>query len=304
MYQPTIETSSSSSPLLQSNDQNPTTTSSFGRTDNFSSGYTMYEINNLIQDYVYPTDEGVIDASNMYKAMYEVASKFVSVSQSCTSMTDKSVSAVFNFGSDLLTQTYDCGLTQTEGNYRTSGVVKTSGTESFALIGWSYTESVTGGTKTTRNAMQGHYDTSTNDVSVNMAYLVDYPTDPDYSVRIYIRGNTITGLFSLKLVKYNTGGSVVSISGYGYSRGSNYYLFKVTSTGSSSDVTDAYYCFESSTTTAEIEAMADAGSGTVPANCTGYDTNLPTMYATDGSDSATVAGSFTGTGDYNTDLTY
>jgi hypothetical protein len=79
----------------------------------------------------------------------------------------------------LLTQTYNRALTQTDGNYQTSAVVKTSVTASSALIGWSHTENSVG-TKTTRNAMQGHFDSSTNQVIVNMAYLVNYPDNTYY----------------------------------------------------------------------------------------------------------------------------
>jgi hypothetical protein len=194
----------------------------------WATGNTLYEINNLIQDYIYPTDEGKIDASNMYKAMYAVGNIYTSVSQQCTTIPEQSVAAVFDFGADLLTQTYNCALTQTDGNYRTSAVVKTSGTVSSALIGWSYTEN-SGDTKTTRNAMQGYFDSSTNQVIVNMAYLVNYPDNTYYSVRIHVDGYTTSGEFTLKLIKYGNSGIIASIAGYGFSQGDDYYLFKVTS---------------------------------------------------------------------------
>ncbi|MBF0363642.1 MAG: hypothetical protein HQK49_21665 [Oligoflexia bacterium] len=272
----------------------------------WSSGGILYEIYQLIRDYQYPRDEGVIDGSNMYKAMHTVNSTYSSSSQ-CTTIADQSVSPPFNFGSDQIDQTYNCSYSDTSvstptsggsNTYYTSLVRKEVGNESFVNVGWSYV-----GSNTTQNAMQGQFNTTTKQVKINLTYLVTYSSTNKYSVRIHVSGNTDTGLFTLRLSKCSISSGTTtcnSIAGYGYSKGSNYYLFKVLQ-GSSDP---KYFCFASDTTETVMKSMSDSGSSTVPSNCTNYAANLPANYSTSGSDNPSSTNSFTGTGDYKTTLTW
>lgn len=272
---------------------------------NWQTGYVVYAIYGLIQEYVDSRDNGVIDGSNMYKAMHDAETYFNNGVDSCTTMTAQTVTSPFDFGTEDLGDEYDCIYNNTSGNYTYSIATNTSAQPMRALIGTSVVE--TG--QTTRTVYQVQYNETTKDLTVLSAYLVDYDDQDDYSVRIYISGNETTGLFTLKLVK--TGGltNAISISGYGYgySTGSQYYLFKVsTNNFSGTNVTGTYYCFESSTTETEMKALDDAGvdSGSIPANCSTYEANLPsTDYLTDQSDSPTLTTDFTGTGDYGIGLT-
>jgi len=285
---------------------------------NWTSGNTLYEIYQLIRRYNNDTDNGVVDGSNMHKALYE-ANNYVSTALSgCLtsandgtvvtdhSITNQAITPPFDFGSDLLTQTYNCAYTVNDTGTPTSGVL-TNYTKSFAvkyasgiyymLMGWYADET----TQTTPSVTQLEYDTNTNDIKLNNAYLVNYNDGSSYNVRIYIRGNTATHLFSLKLFKYSTGVNP-SIAGYGYSEGTDkYYLFKVTD---SNNTTGKYFCIPANATEDDMKAMNDAGDTTVPTLCAGLETGLPTNYNTDGSDSPTTVSKFTGAGTSHIELTW
>ena len=264
----------------------------------WSSGNLLYEVYGLIREYEYPRDEGVIDGSNMWKSLHTADSKLDNSLSGCTAITEKKLTSPFDFGADFLGEAYDCKYenesTSGSNSYVNSIGSKVSGEVITALAGWTVAET---GPKMTRNVMDIKTDKSTNDLTVNSAYLVSYPDDSWYSVRIYTSGNTLTNLFSLKLMKTGNGGSSISIAGHGYSAGAtNYYLFKVTTTGYGANATGAYYCIKSTATETDLKAMEDAGSATVPANCADYEAKLPTAYNIDGSESPTAASSFTGAG--------
>ncbi|MBF0441269.1 MAG: hypothetical protein HQK54_05135 [Oligoflexales bacterium] len=169
------------------------------------------------------------------------------------------------------------------------------------LIGFAVTE----GTKVTRNVIQGEMNVTPNQFKLNSTYWVDYSGNEGYSVRVYLDGNTATNLFKLKLTRL-TGTMGTSIGGYGYAKGDGkYFIFYVKQSGNSS--TGAYYCFESDTTLAEVQAMfasAPDGSATVPTNCTDLAAGLPaadTLYDPNPTTSTNVpnaASDFTGKGTY------
>jgi len=100
--------------------------------------------------------------------------------------------------------------------------------------------------------------------------------------------------------KANIGGFHVTIASYGYDTRAKYELFKVRTTGSSSNATNLYFVFGSATTETDIKAKNNAGSSIVPTACAGMNTSLPTPYALRGADNPT--GSSTFTGSYRVDL--
>jgi hypothetical protein len=323
---------------------------------NWESGTPLYEIYGLIRDYVDSRDSGVIDGSNMYKAMYD-SSRVVSAGYpACTTMDEKAVDSPFAFGSELLTQTYDCAYSFSDSGRDTAVVIKldpdlaqptregdipdpveedlpegtepTTTDEEIAakadpiteeinaetgvslddikntdinfLISFSFADS----SQSTREITQGSL--SSGAIRLNSAYWVDYGSSDSYSVRIFLNGNTETGLFQLKLGKF--GGTMrTSVVGYGYSKGAgNYYLFRVVN--NQDDFSTAkYFCLEAGTSETEIMAMDQSGSVTVPANCSDLEANLPESDYDVSATSADVpdaADDFTGTGDMGVGLTY
>lgn len=289
------------------------------KSDIWPSQTNLYAIYYLIREYVDSRDGGVVDGSNMYKAMYDATNYVNQAFENCLATTDdegetipsehiipdQSIPSPFDFGDDLFTQTYDCAYTTTSsssmGDYVYSFASKHVDNMYYTLMGWHITTSES----SSPQVYQTQYDSTANTIKVNSAYLVDYVDRSAYAVRIHIDGNTQTGLFALKLFKYNEGGLSLSIAGYGYSKNNNYYLFRVTSPSSGPEgINTAYYCFESDTTEEEMRAMEDAGSSAVPENCRGLEDNLPINYNTDASEVPTTTADFTGGGDTGIELTW
>lgn len=290
----------------------------------WSSGNNLYQIYQLIREYIDARDAGVIDGSNMHKAMYE-ASSYVdqalagcvgttnedgSITPSQNLITQQSITPPFEFGDDLIQQTYDCAFTISDSGtvagggtvqYTKSFAIRQSGTAYYMLMGVHSYES--GGDSP--SAMQVEYDTGANTMKVNNAYLVNYTTGEKYAVRIHVDGNISTHLFSMKLFKYGSEGMHISIAGHGYSQGAgNYYLFRVTMAGTNQTVTDSYYCFSSDTTEAEMQIMDDSGAETVPSACADLEADLPDNYNIDASEVPTSDASFTGGGDSLIELSW
>jgi len=289
----------------------PSTTASVSSA-NWTMGNTLYEIYQLIREYKNDRDNGVIDGSNMHKALYG-ATEFVSsalkgcVEGGANSITEQAITSPFNFGDDLIAQTYNCAYNENstgtpttggETTYTTSYAVKSSGGVYNVLVGCYYSQA----TQTSPSVIQLRYDSNTNDIIYNNAYFVNYTSGSmaggSYNVRVYINGNTASHLFSLKLLKYSSGSP--SIAGYGYSEGTDkYYLFKVDDINGTK-----YFCIPSNATEDTLKAMNDGGDPTPPDLCAGLVSGLPTNYKTDGSDSATSEASFKGTGDSHIILTW
>lgn len=278
----------------------------------WSSHYNLYEIFYLIREYVNSRDSGVIDGSNMYKAMYSAQEYVDETFETCAAsdehdITDQAITSPFDFGDDLFSQTYDCAFTTTETigsvTYVKSLASKHIDETYYALIGSHTIEE----SQSTSGVWQTQYDSESNTIKVNSAYLVDYDNDEKYSIRIYINGNTETGLFSLKLFKYDLsdqGAVTFSIAGYGYSKGTAYYLFRLTSAGETlpMPVTDRFFCFESETTQAEMGMMSDAGLASIPEACAILEEGLPSNL--DVSEVPTATDAFTGGGDYGIELSW
>lgn len=294
----------------------------------WSSGSNLYEVYQLIRSYEYPTDEGHVDGSNMHKSMFEAESNVDYAIEQCGGTTNEdgsvtpsdylittqSIASPYDFGSDGLSQTYDCAFTTTETGTPVSGgettytksmAVRQSGTAYYLTMGLYMTND----SADSPSAMQVEYDTDANTITVNDAYLVNYTTGDKYAVRIFVDGDITTHLFSLKLLKGGWSESTqmenfISIAGHGYAEGAgNYYLFKMTTSGIGS-ATNKYYCFASDTTEDEMMAMEDAGLDEVPAECADLEAGLPGNYAADSSAVPMSTDAFTGGGDYHTELSW
>ena len=272
----------------------------------WESGETLYEIYGLIREYDDSIHNGVIDGSNVYKAIHDASKSIDGTYNNCQLAAEQTLASPFDFGGDNLAASYNCffdSVSQSNGNtYHFSGAARTSvdGISLDAMFGETTIES----SQTTRTVVQASFNMETSSIAVNQAYLVDYAGENDYAVRLYLRGNRDTGLFTLKLSKGPGGGSGggIAISGHGYAKGNKYYLFKVSSTLAGSTV-DRYFCFESSTSLSELQAMDDSGSQAIPTNCSELSDGMPTEdYNQDGSSSPTGIEVFTGFGEFGTGI--
>jgi len=310
----------------------PSTVSLYSNS-NWESGSVLFEIYNLIREYVNERDNGKIDGSNMYMALFTASWQVSKAYESCDGIAEKAITSPFDFGTEGLTQTYDCANDTKEtsdmGENLYSFALKKGeaaasdqpvaddvlgGMDLMFLSTWglyNFPSIPHGGTS--RGVLQGHLDGGTKDVSLNHTYWIHYNEEEmgDYSVRMFLRGNIVTNLFSLKLAR--SGGTVgTSIAGYGYAKGTGtYYLFRVTqsyTTGSPNGTGGPrYYCFKSDTTEAEIKAMDGAGSTTIPTYCAAFAANLPAANydaAPTGTDVPNEVTDFTGKGELGIGLAY
>jgi hypothetical protein len=305
----------------------------------------LFEIYNLIREYHHPQDVGVIDGSNMYQAIFTAGERFEGSINECTPMDDSAVAPVFDFGNDLLDQTYNCSVnfvasydqpapqdeTPEGGDYNpyanswlgeenidkeavwipspdkvkstayVSAAVKQDGDDKYLISGETYVEEMAEGVDISRGATNATYNQETKDLVVNLTYVGGNPDF--YSVRIYVAGNGNTGLFTLKLSRYMGSGAIHSIAGYGYSKGDNYYLFRMKSSAFGNNFEPRYFCFKSYTTEEELRLMDSRGSETVPEECAQFVEHLPEdNFATDGSDNPVDENDFIGLGVFNTAL--
>ena len=311
-----------------------TTTSKMASTQGVNNTLTTHKFNingiyNLIREYNDEIHSGVIDGSNMYKAMFEVnkisenifnryaRSRPDSIQLDSTVFNNSTsvhksfeiplqkVASPFDFGEDKMNPTYDYYFESTGDKQPVYAVARFADSVYYLMVGLSSADA-TDGTKS-QQVMQMEKNITKSTIKVNYTYLVDYPAEStDYIVRVYIDGNTQSGLFSIKLKQYNRASSgqsnAISISGYGYSKGDNYYLFRMSSRGHANEIAGNYFVFESETTEKELEAMDDSGFSSVPDSLSDFGGKLPTDYTLDNSDIPDEVSRFTGGGEYGIKL--
>ena len=76
----------------------------------------------LLRDYTYPDDEGIVDMTNIYKVLYTAGEILANTGHGCTPITTITDSAISSYAfSDFLGHTYNCEFTMTEsGGYGNS----------------------------------------------------------------------------------------------------------------------------------------------------------------------------------------
>jgi hypothetical protein len=259
------------------------TDSKFPGKTTWSSGNTLYTIYTLIKDYVNNGDtmgQGV-DGSNMYVAMSSAQNGVERVLESCDAITSQTISTVFNFEGDTINSgiNYNCihnaSETENGSDYVYSYALNEDGVDYYMNMGWYVDE----GTQDTPQSLELHWNDTAKTIALNSAYLVSYDTGSTYNVRMNLRGDVDTHLFTLKLMKsgYMSGttrGYTISIVGHGLSEG-GYYLFKV-STGSGGGPLNAakYFCIPSNATDTYLQSMDDDGhansDAAITVNCGDY----------------------------------
>ena len=303
-----IAINSSSPRILGGNETLSLTESS--EDDSWQPGNPLYEVYNLIREYDDSIHNGVIDGSNMHKAMLEGSRSLEGGYSFCDEIETQKVRSPFDFGVAEATQLYNCAgnnLQDSGGNtYRTSAAVDNSQVDTM-VAGTVAQTTVEPNHGTTMTVFQVEQNKDTGDITVAQAYLVDYPGENDYAVRSLIKSNTESKRFTLKMTKGPGGGpgSGLAISAHGDARGDGYYLLKVSSSGHSIEANESLFCLEADATVEDLKAMAPEGSHSVPEECAHLEDGMPIEdFAADGSSAPTGRGSFTGDGETGTDLTW
>ncbi len=237
------------------------------------SGTLIYSIFELLRDYEYPADEGVIDMHNIYKVLYTAGQIYGTAESNCSSITETAVASPFDLG---ITDTYNCAGnsgTMTD-NYANGFAIKDTDPVKYALL--TYRWAPDSPDHEEHGILQGNHNDDTGDLSLKMIHNVYYDTGGGFVVRSDIDGNETTHAFTIKSISAGTGSSTnyTSIVGKGISQGSgNYFLLKV----NTDTVTGKYFCIPADATETELEAMDAGGSDTVDPNCSAYQADVDAM---------------------------
>lgn len=241
----------------------------------------------LLREYTYPDDEGVVDMSNIYKVLWEASGYMENASRGADPIdaTDASISP-YAF-SDFLGDDYSLGDAQEESDgYGRSTAHAVVGTEQRMLVTYKWAPQPTD--QITIGVIQARYDTTTTEVSLRFAQTVQYPAGSPmggaegdgFAIRARIDGNATTHAFELQMAIGET-----SLVGKGISRGdSNHFLFR---SG------DQYYAIAAGASEDDLAAITPTTLAAVPDVCADYadavsqatpydlDTDLPALDLSD-----------------------
>lgn len=192
----------------------------------WEAGTPTYEVFSVLREYAYPRDEGVIDVSNIGKLLFEVDYQFENAVQMVAQLANPTaIASPFDFGTDprVFTHASDHYASAQEGDLIS------------ALLTWIWDRDAP--EQLAYGAMEGDFNEATGDLNIEMAYLVDYTSDDDYSLRTRLTGNIGTHQFVLKLAKHGGGadGYAISLVGAGVSEGDgddDYFILKIIDSGS------------------------------------------------------------------------
>lgn len=218
----------------------------------------------LLRNYTYPDDEGVVDMSNLYKVLWEASGKMDDAPGRCAAVAAAADADLSPFAfDDLLGHTYAMGMSEEEGGYGTSIAYGQDGNVRRMLT--SYKWAPDAAQQVSIGVIQAQHDTLSGDLSIRFAQSVRYPPGSTmggvdgsgFAIRARIDGNSTTHAFDLKMAINGT-----SIVGKGVSRGAgNYFLFRAG---------DAYYCIPAESTEDELMAVTPTDLAGVPAEGAAY----------------------------------
>jgi len=260
-------------------------------TTSWDSGNPVYEIFNAFQEYTYPDDEGVIDVSNIYKLLFEAGNTYNNAVDDVTALTAATaIASPFDFGNDTVSYTHASD----------SYALAKDGDTVSALLTWIWDESP----KMSYGVIEGTFNETTGDLSLDMVYLVDYEGDSDYCLRMQISGNESTHQFTVKTSKTgsNEGSYSISMIGTGVSQSESeddYFLLKIIDNDNLGSYTSGrYYKFSSSADEDTLRAHEIDGyalEDIVDPNGYADTIEAMTFFALDGSDHALTTDDFTST---------
>ncbi len=218
----------------------------------------------LLRNYTYPDDEGVIDMSNIYKVLWETGRYLDEAPTRCAAVTNAADTDLSPFAfNDFLGHSYALGMSEEEGGYGTSIAYGATGDDRRMLA--SYKWAPDAAQQVTIGVIQAQHNAVTGDAAVRFAQTVQYPPGSTmggvdgggFAIRARIDGNSTTHAFELKMAINGT-----SIVGKGISRGAgNWFLFRC---GTS------YYCIPAEATEADLAAAVATDLAGVPAEGAAY----------------------------------
>ncbi len=274
--------------------------------ESWESGTSLYELFYIFQDFDNEIHQGVIDTSNLEKTMWESRNFFENTKNNCDSIVDQIIEPPFDFGNEG--QEYNCAYNlEAEDGYHVGGAImeldadgnpiENSGSSRSsesevservarresdvveeeeeeesddavvkqALVGFVWND----GTHEELGVMEGILDTSTNELSLDIAVWVDYEGENDYCYRNEIEGNTETHAFSMRSAKGNLTHTTFSAVGKGVAEGDDaHFLVKID---------DAYFCIGAEDGETELRAMDLDGIDPAETECAEYQDDVDAM---------------------------
>ena len=260
-----------------------------GRGDTWQAGSGNYGLFNLMRDYDDSIHNGVLDMSNMYKALYEMKLKVDGQESTCTgsnAFTEKTVTAPFTGFST--SYAYTCGMnSQTLSDSYAGGYAMKSASGVYNLLyGFQWAGNANGGSV---GVVQAKVDTTSNSLAYEMVNCVNCGggTASSLTVRTDIQGNPNAHTFTIRSI-VRTASSSTSIAGKGTSQGTGAFMLFKFYNGS----TTKYYCLASNATEADFRAAT--GSVSVPSDCSSLSTNVDALTLFKSSDAPFALSDFTG----------
>jgi hypothetical protein len=209
-----------------------------------------------LRDYQYPRDEGTVDATNLYKVLFEAGNAYEGKAGLLDAMTVKAVAAPFDFGAFTIADTYDKGKNGLTGQ-DVFMAAREVGNEKHMLLAMRQGDG--------SNIMQGVYNGDTKDLELNSLTLILYMSGSmagdTYGIRSYIKGNEATHTFEFRFLQFSYNHSMdmyyyYSVIGQGVSQGegSHFLFYGTSSTTGGSGNSSGYYCFAATDTENEYQA--------------------------------------------------
>jgi hypothetical protein len=216
------------------------------------SGTTGYRIFYTIRDFDPTRDQGKVDGSNMYMALYSNGVTYNMLKSQLDSITEKTIASPFDFGNTAFSDNYNSAKTGLSGgnctNCTSNMAARTVDNDHHML----YTSASNSDGTTGYGVTQAKYNDDSKDLEMNMAYIVNYGSGPNsgsqYGVRTWIKGNAGTHSFSIRYMIFNGTGTTYnnySIVGRGISKGTGNFLFYA-KTSNSDLPSGGYFCFDAS----------------------------------------------------------
>lgn len=228
--------------------------------DPWNPGSGNYEIFNLLRKYTYPNDEGHLDMTNLYKALWELENKANTAEEMCGSSNELSSTGVqiaspfAAFDQEADNYTYDCAFNDGTlvDNYAMGVAMRHDSTNNIYYLnyGWQWAGNANGGSIGTALAK---FDDTNKDLTFEMINCVDCG-DPGagsrFTVRTKVTGNPETHNFVINTVS-GTPTNWKAIAGAGVSQGAGgFMLLKYLQRGG----TATYYCIASDATEDDLQA--------------------------------------------------
>jgi hypothetical protein len=180
-----------------------------------------------LRDYQYPRDEGQVDATNIYKVLFETGNEFERRFGDLSSITQKQVASPFDFGTFTVADTYDKARNAIGGT-QTFMAARLAGNARHLLMAQAAGDATW--------ITQGVHDGDSKELELNSIMLVRYSSGSMagdiYGIRSWIKGNEATHAFTFRFLQfsYNHTGDMhyyYSVIGTGVSQGAgSHFLFR------------------------------------------------------------------------------